>query len=127
MVHAALLVIATLADSAAAQSPLAPINTLNDLEAALLACWEPPPHLAGNSKAEFGPHTTHDPYVTWPAVTCRAIELCWRRASPSGFATAELHHYRGPDLKLPCWARQAGHQANPRGLPLTREEFCNMG
>jgi hypothetical protein len=37
------LVIATLAGSAAAQSPRAPINTLNELEAALLACWAPPP------------------------------------------------------------------------------------
>jgi hypothetical protein len=37
------LVIATLAGSAAAQSPRAPINTLNELEAALLNCWEPPP------------------------------------------------------------------------------------
>jgi hypothetical protein len=37
------LVIATLAGSAAAQSPPAPINTINELEAALLACWEPPP------------------------------------------------------------------------------------
>jgi CO/xanthine dehydrogenase Mo-binding subunit len=37
------LVIATLAGSAAAQNPPAPINTVNELEAALLACWEPPP------------------------------------------------------------------------------------
>jgi hypothetical protein len=37
------VVIATLAGSAAAQSPPAPINTVNELEAALLACWEPPP------------------------------------------------------------------------------------
>ena len=37
------LVIATLAGSAAAQSPRAPINTLNDLEAALQDCWVPPP------------------------------------------------------------------------------------
>jgi hypothetical protein len=37
------LVIAMLASGAAAQSPRAPINTLNELEAALLACWEPPP------------------------------------------------------------------------------------
>jgi hypothetical protein len=37
------LVIATLAGSAAAQSPPAPINTINELEAALLGCWEPPP------------------------------------------------------------------------------------
>ena len=37
------LVIATLAGSAAAQGPPAPINTINELEAALLACWEPPP------------------------------------------------------------------------------------
>jgi hypothetical protein len=37
------LVIAMLAGGAAAQSPRAPINTLNELEAALLACWEPPP------------------------------------------------------------------------------------
>jgi hypothetical protein len=37
------LLIATLAGSAAAQSPRAPINTLNELEAALLVCWEPPP------------------------------------------------------------------------------------
>jgi hypothetical protein len=37
------LVIATLAGSAAAQSPPAPINTINELEAALLARWEPPP------------------------------------------------------------------------------------
>ena len=36
------LVIATLAGSAAAQSPRAPINTLNDLVAALLDCWVPP-------------------------------------------------------------------------------------
>ena len=36
------LMIATLAGSAAAQSPRAPINTLNDLEAALLDCWVPP-------------------------------------------------------------------------------------
>src|SRR5215470_12843147 len=37
------LVIATLAGSAAAQSPRAPINTVNELEAALLDCWVPPP------------------------------------------------------------------------------------
>jgi hypothetical protein len=37
------LVIATLAGSAAAESPRAPIDTLNDLEAALLDCWVPPP------------------------------------------------------------------------------------
>src|SRR5262245_39241411 len=37
------LVITTLAGSAAAQSPRAPINTLSEVEAALLACWEPPP------------------------------------------------------------------------------------
>jgi len=37
------LVIAALAGSAAAQSPSAPINTLSELEAALLNCWEPPP------------------------------------------------------------------------------------
>src|SRR5262245_24510126 len=37
------LVIATLAGNAAAQSPRAPINTVNELEAALLACWVPPP------------------------------------------------------------------------------------
>jgi hypothetical protein len=40
---AEVLVIATLAGSAAAQNPPAPINTVNELEAALLACWEPPP------------------------------------------------------------------------------------
>src|SRR5262247_241825 len=38
-----MLVIATLAGSAAAQSPRAPINTVNELEAALLDCWVPPP------------------------------------------------------------------------------------
>src|SRR5262245_64241032 len=37
------LVIATLAGSAAAESPRATINTVNELEAALLACWKPPP------------------------------------------------------------------------------------
>jgi hypothetical protein len=37
------LMIATLAGGAAAQSPSAPINTLNELEAALLNCWQPPP------------------------------------------------------------------------------------
>jgi|SRR5215468_9355205 hypothetical protein len=37
------LVIATLAGSAAAESPRATINTVNELEAALLACWVPPP------------------------------------------------------------------------------------
>jgi len=37
------LLIATLVRSAAAESPRAPINTLNDLEAALLDCWVPPP------------------------------------------------------------------------------------
>src|SRR5262245_43552100 len=37
------LVSATLAGSAAAENPCAPINTLNELEAALLACWVPPP------------------------------------------------------------------------------------
>ena len=35
--------IATLAGSAAAESPRGPINTLNDLEAALQDCWVPPP------------------------------------------------------------------------------------
>jgi hypothetical protein len=38
-----MLMTATLAGSAAAQSPRAPINTVNDLEAALLDCWVPPP------------------------------------------------------------------------------------
>ena len=38
-----MLVIMTLAGSAAAQSSRAPINTLNELEAALLVCWVPPP------------------------------------------------------------------------------------
>jgi hypothetical protein len=37
------LVSATLAGSAAAQSLPAPINTINELEAALLGCWVPPP------------------------------------------------------------------------------------
>ena len=37
------LVLMTLAGSAAAQSSRAPINTLNELEAALLDCWVPPP------------------------------------------------------------------------------------
>ena len=37
------LVIAALSASAAAQNPQAPIGTLTDLEAALLACWVPPP------------------------------------------------------------------------------------
>ena len=37
------LAIAALSASAAAQNPQAPINTLTDLEAALLACWVPPP------------------------------------------------------------------------------------
>jgi len=36
------LVIATLTGNAAAQSPSAPINTVNELEAALLDCWVPP-------------------------------------------------------------------------------------
>lgn len=40
---AGMLVIATLAGSAAAQSPRAPINMLEELEAALLDCWRPPP------------------------------------------------------------------------------------
>jgi hypothetical protein len=42
-IAAEVLVIATLAGRAAAESPPAPINTVNELEAALLACWEPPP------------------------------------------------------------------------------------
>ena len=37
------LAIAVLSASAAAQNPQAPINTRTDLEAALLACWIPPP------------------------------------------------------------------------------------
>src|SRR5262249_14293675 len=37
------LAIAALSASAAAQDPQAPIATLTDLEAALLACWDPPP------------------------------------------------------------------------------------
>jgi hypothetical protein len=37
------LTIAALSASAAAQSPQAAINTLTDLESALLACWVPPP------------------------------------------------------------------------------------
>jgi len=37
------LAIAALAASAAAQNAPAPINTLNEVEAALLACWVPPP------------------------------------------------------------------------------------
>jgi hypothetical protein len=37
------LVIAALSASAAAQNAQAPINTFTDLEAALLACWVPPP------------------------------------------------------------------------------------
>jgi hypothetical protein len=37
------LAIAVLSASAAAQNPQAPINTPTDLEAALLACWVPPP------------------------------------------------------------------------------------
>jgi hypothetical protein len=37
------LVIAALSTSAAAENAQAPINTLNELEAALLACWVPPP------------------------------------------------------------------------------------
>jgi hypothetical protein len=37
------LVIAALSASAAAQNAQAPINTFPELEAALLACWVPPP------------------------------------------------------------------------------------
>ena len=39
----AALAIAALSASAAAQNAQAPINTFKDLEAALLACWVPPP------------------------------------------------------------------------------------
>jgi hypothetical protein len=35
--------IAALSANGAAQNPQVPINTLTDLEAALLACWVPPP------------------------------------------------------------------------------------
>jgi hypothetical protein len=38
-----MVAIAALSASAAAQNAQAPINTVNDLEAALLACWVPPP------------------------------------------------------------------------------------
>jgi hypothetical protein len=37
------LAIAALSASAVAQNPQAPINTATELEAALLACWVPPP------------------------------------------------------------------------------------
>ena len=37
------LAIAALSASAVAQKAQAPINTLTDLEAALQACWVPPP------------------------------------------------------------------------------------
>jgi len=37
------LAITMLSASAAAQNPPAPINTRTDLEAALMACWVPPP------------------------------------------------------------------------------------
>src|SRR5262249_4084907 len=37
------LAIATLSASAVAQNPQAPINTVTDIKAALLACWVPPP------------------------------------------------------------------------------------
>ena len=37
------LAIAALSASAVAQNPQAPINTPTELEAALLACWVPPP------------------------------------------------------------------------------------
>jgi hypothetical protein len=37
------LAIAALSASAVAQNPQAPINTLTHLEAALQACWVPPP------------------------------------------------------------------------------------
>jgi hypothetical protein len=37
------LAIAALSASAAAQNPQAPINSLTELDAALLACWVPPP------------------------------------------------------------------------------------
>ena len=37
------LAIAALSASAAAHNAQAPINTFKDLEAALLACWVPPP------------------------------------------------------------------------------------
>src|SRR5262249_61914138 len=37
------MAIAAFSISAAAQSPQAPINTPTELEAALLACWVPPP------------------------------------------------------------------------------------
>jgi hypothetical protein len=37
------MAIATLSSGAAAQNPPAPLNTLNDVEAALMACWVPPP------------------------------------------------------------------------------------
>jgi hypothetical protein len=37
------LAIAVLATSAVAQAPHVPLNTLNDLVAALRACWAPPP------------------------------------------------------------------------------------
>jgi hypothetical protein len=38
-----MLVIATFAGGAAAQSPREPINTINELGAALQDCWVPPP------------------------------------------------------------------------------------
>ena len=42
-VTGAVLAIAAVATSAAAQKPQAPLNTLKDIGAALQACWVPPP------------------------------------------------------------------------------------
>ena len=66
------LVIATLAGSAAVQSPRAPINTLNDLEAELLDCWVPPT----NSPRSI---STSSPRRRIP--TLGASMKSWRRSS----------------------------------------------
>jgi len=50
------LAVAALSASAAAQNPQAPINTLTGLEAALLACWVPPPMEQSRLGMQIGLH-----------------------------------------------------------------------
>ena len=112
------LAIAALSASAVAQNPQAPINTLTDLEAALQACWVPPPM----EQSRPGMQIT----VLMSFKRNGAIRTAKDRFSIEGsvgYATLVIPHRRGANAQTMCVFAVHGSARKHRSRPAVHHDL----
>jgi hypothetical protein len=104
------LAIAALSVSAAAQNSQAPINTLTDLEAALLACWVPPP--MEQSRLGMQDYGADELQAQWRAI--RTAKDHFSIEGSVGDGTLVIPHRRRANAQTMCvFAVHGGARKHP--------------